>query len=55
MKEFSSHNFMQVNKLNICLSFQGMLNTVKAVSEFHDVEAQYWSESVKEYMQKQEV
>ena len=36
------------------MSFQGMLNIVKGVSEFHDVEAQYWGESILEgYLKKQ--
>ena len=30
------------------LSFQSMLNTDKAVSEFHDIEVKYWSDAVKE-------
>ena len=38
------------------MSFQGMLNIVKGVSEFHDIEAQYWSESILEaYLKKQKV
>ena len=32
-----------------------MLNTVKAVSEFHDIEVQYWSDAVKEKCLKNEV
>lgn len=48
--------FQCLNRLNICLSFQGMLNIVKGVSEFHDVEVQCWSDSIKEcFLKKQQV
>ena len=32
-----------------------MLNTVKAVSEFHDIEVQYWSDAVREKCLKNEM
>ena len=46
-----------LNHLNIlCLSFQGMLNTIKNISQYHDVEVEYWSESLKQQcLEKQQV
>ena len=41
---------------HMLLSFQGMLNTVRGVSEYHDVEVKYWSDSIKDcYLIKQQV
>ncbi len=53
---YDTQFFRCLNRLNIFVSFQGMLNTVNGVSEFHDIKAQYWSETVlEEYLMKQHV
>ena len=56
LKLFNLQVFRCLNKLNICLSFQGMLNTVRGVSEYRDIEVKYWSDSIKDcYLIKQQV
>ena len=32
--------------LNICMSYQGTLNVVENISEFHDVEVRIWADEL---------
>ena len=44
---------MNLQPLNICMSYQGTLNLIEKISEDHDVEVQYWCDQMKDlYLQK---
>ena len=44
---------MNLQPLNICMSYQGTLNLIEKISEDHDVEVQYWCDQIKDlYLQK---
>ena len=44
---------MNLQSLNICMSYQGTLNLIEKISEDHDVEVQYWCDQMKDlYLQK---
>ena len=44
---------MNLQPLNICMSYQGTLNLIEKIREDHDVEVQYWSDQMKDlYLQK---
>ena len=44
---------MNLQPLNICMSYQGTLNLIEKISEDHDVEVQYWCDQMKDlYFQK---
>ena len=38
---------MNLQPLNICLSYQGTLNLVEAISEGYDVAVEYWGDELK--------
>ncbi len=38
---------MNLQPLNVCLSYQATLNLVEAISEGHDVAVQYWGDELK--------
>ena len=43
---------MNLQPLNVCLSYQGTLNLVEKISEYHDVEVQFWQDELKERIPK---
>ena len=37
---------MNLQPLNVCMSYQGSLNIIERISEDHDIEIHYWSETI---------
>ena len=42
--------YINLQPLNICMSYQGTLNLIEKISEDHDVEVQYWCDQMKDYI-----
>ena len=38
--------FINMQPLNVCMSYQGTLKTIERISEDHDVEVQMWSDEL---------
>ena len=38
--------FINMQPLNVCLSYQGTLKTIERISEDHDIEVQMWSDEL---------
>ena len=45
---------MNLQPLNICMSYQGTLNLVEKLSEDHDIEVQFWRDEMKDAFLKME-
>ena len=39
---------MNLQPLNICMSYQGTLNLMEKLSEDHDIEVQFWRDEMKD-------
>ena len=45
---------MNLQPLNICMSYQGTLNLMEKLSEDHDIEVQFWRDEMKDTFLKME-
>ena len=43
---------MNLQPLNVCMSYVGTLNIVEKISEYHNVEVQFWGDELKERIPK---